>query len=72
MTKYVGCGNTGCGVFKRGYIIRKKMPKNQHTQRNLLNFENWLCNYLLDNFAITITGPLALVKMFHTELKCEI
>jgi len=24
-------GNTGCGVFKRGYKIRK--TKNQHTQR---------------------------------------
>jgi hypothetical protein len=29
-------GNTGCGVF-----IWKYLPKNQHTQRKLLNFENW-------------------------------
>ena len=36
-------GNTGCRVFKRGYKIRKKLPKNQHTQRKLLNSENW-CN----------------------------
>ena len=26
-----------------GYKIGKKMPKNQRTQRKLLNFENW-CN----------------------------
>ena len=31
-------GNTGCGVFKRGYKIRKVFAKNQHTQRKLLNF----------------------------------
>ena len=27
----------------RGYKIRKILPKNQHIQWNLLNFENW-CN----------------------------
>ena len=26
----------------RGYKIRKILPKNQHTQRKLLNFENWV------------------------------
>ena len=25
-----------------GYKIRKILPKNQHTQRKLLNFENWI------------------------------
>ena len=25
-----------------GYKIRKSLPKNQHTQRKLLNFENWV------------------------------
>ena len=25
-----------------GYEIRKVFPKNQHTQRTLLNFENWI------------------------------
>ena len=46
-SNYVGIihyGNTGCGVFKRG-IQNKKLerflPKNQHTQRKVLNFENW-------------------------------
>ena len=24
-----------------GYKIRKSLPKNQHAQRKLLNFENW-------------------------------
>ena len=36
-------GNTGCRVFKWEYKIRKIFAKNQHTQRKLLNFENW-CN----------------------------
>ena len=36
-------GNTGCGVFKRGGIkLERFLPKNQHTQRKLLNFENWV------------------------------
>ena len=36
-------GSTGCGVFKRGGIkLERFLPKNQHTQRKLLNFENWV------------------------------
>ena len=36
-------GNTGCGVFKRGGTkLERFLPKNQHTQRKLLNFENWV------------------------------
>ena len=35
-------GNTGCGVFKRGEKLERFLPKNQHTQRKLLNFENWV------------------------------
>ena len=31
-------GNTGCGAFKAGIQIRDILPKNQHTQRKLLNF----------------------------------
>ena len=34
----MGYGNTGCGVFK----LERFLPKNQHTQRKLLNFENWV------------------------------
>ena len=35
-------GNTGCGIFKRGGTkLERFLPKNQHTQRILLNFENW-------------------------------
>ena len=37
-SQYVSHGNTGCGVFKRGV----QNYKNQHTQRKLLNFENWV------------------------------
>ena len=33
-------GNTGCRVFKRGTKLERFLPKNQHTQRKLLNFEN--------------------------------
>ena len=36
-------GNTGCGVFKPGGTkLERFLPKNQHTQRKLLNFENWI------------------------------
>ena len=33
-------GNTGCGNFKQGYKLERFLPKNQHTQSRLLNFEN--------------------------------
>ena len=36
-------GNTGCGVFNLGGTkLERFLPKNQHTQRKLLNFENWV------------------------------
>ena len=36
-------GNTSCGVFKRGGTkLERFLPKNQHTQRKLLNLENWV------------------------------
>ena len=39
-------GNTGWGVFKRRgggcTKLERFLPKNQHTQRKLLNFENWV------------------------------
>ena len=35
-------GNTICEVFKPGGTkLERLLPKNQHTQRKLLNFENW-------------------------------
>ena len=35
--------NTSCRVFKRGGTkLERFLSKNQHTQRNLLNFENWV------------------------------
>ena len=38
------CGNKSCPVFKRrGTKLERFLPNNQHTQRKLLNFENW-CN----------------------------
>ena len=39
--RYDSCyGNMDCGVFNWG-IIERFLPKNQHTLRKLLNFENW-------------------------------
>ena len=36
-------GNTGCGVFKWGVQkLERFLPKNQHTQRKFLKFENWV------------------------------
>ena len=36
-------GNTDCGVFQSGGTkLERFLPKNQHTQRTLLNFENWV------------------------------
>ena len=36
-------GNTGCGVFLRGGTkLERFLHKNQHTQRKLLNFEEWV------------------------------
>ena len=34
-----GSGNIGSQVFKQG--LKRFLPNNQHTQRKLLNFENW-------------------------------
>ena len=35
-------GSTGCRVLKRGGTkLERFLPKNQHAQRKLLNFENW-------------------------------
>ena len=40
---YEEYGNTGCGVFQTGGTkLDRVLPKNQHTQRKLLNFENWI------------------------------
>ena len=40
---YTEYGNTGCGVFKWGGTkLERFLPKNQHTRRKLLNFENWV------------------------------
>ena len=37
----LGYGNTECGVQTEGSKLERFLPKNQHTQRNVLNFENW-------------------------------
>ena len=38
----LGYGNMGCRVFKWGGTkLERFLSKNQHTQRKLLNFENW-------------------------------
>ena len=49
-------GNTGCGVFKGGIQNQKSFwLKNHHTQKKLLNFQNWSSGELgiiLENKAI--------------------
>ena len=43
-------------VVKMGYVkLERFLPKNQHTQRNILNFENW-----------TI-GELAKIRVFKVH-----
>ena len=33
----------GLSCFQAGYTkVKRFLPKNQHTQRKLLNFENWV------------------------------
>ena len=34
-------GNTCCRVFKGDKKLGRFLPKKQHTQRKLLNFDNW-------------------------------
>jgi len=38
---YVAYGNSGCGFFKHTKLDRF-LPKNQHAQGKLFNFENWI------------------------------
>ena len=35
---YAHYGNTGCGVFEGVTKLERFLPRNQHTQRKLLNF----------------------------------
>ena len=38
----MGSGSTDCEVFKKGTQNHKIiLAKNEHTQRKLVNFENW-------------------------------
>ena len=49
-------GNTGCGDFKRRVTkLERFLPKNQHTQRKLLNFEKvkWFKNWCYQKMSIT-------------------
>ena len=40
--KHAYYGSTGCWVFMWGGMkLERFFPKNQHTQRKLLNFLNW-------------------------------
>ena len=41
--RFMGMGDygiTGCGVSNRGTNFERFLPKNQHAQRKLLNFQN--------------------------------
>ena len=34
-------GNSGCWDFKRGLKVESILPKNKHTQKKSLTFEDW-------------------------------
>ena len=53
---YDSHGNTGCQVFKGGGDTKFKrfLPKNHHTQRKLLSFENWCSGELLKMVIILV------------------
>ena len=58
---YVYYGNTGCGVLKWGGTkLEINLPKNQHTQRKLLNFENW------------VNGEVSKVPKFDQDLTFKV
>ncbi len=61
-------GNMGCGVFKWGDTkLERFLPKNQHTQRKLLNFEFWINGELSKSAKIWLSKSIFYVKT-HLEL----
>ena len=44
----------------RGSKLEKKLPKNQHTKRKLLNFENWT------------NGEVSKIEHHFSDLKIEV
>ena len=66
-------GNTGCGVFKRrGTKLERFLLKNQHTQRKLLNFENWVnweVSKIRHHFKSKVISKLMLSKNVNSK-KC--
>ena len=61
-------GDTGCGVFKQGgKKLERFLPKNQHTQRKLLNFENWVNGELskVPKFDQNLTFKANFLFFFH-------
>ena len=59
----VNYGNTGCGGFQVGGTKSKIfLPKNQHTQRKLLNFENWVNGEVSKSAKILLSKSILYVK----------
>ena len=57
-------GNTGCGVFKRGGTrLERFLPKNQYTQRKLLNFEKWVNGEVSKSAKIWLSKSIFYVKI---------
>ena len=45
----------------QGYKIRKILPKNEHTQRKLLNFENWVIMGRCQKLGIIVESKVMLI-----------
>ena len=54
--------NTGWGVFNRGTKLERFSPKNQHSQRKLLNLENWFNGEASKSVHIWISKSIFYVK----------
>ena len=52
----------------RGYKLEQYFPKNQHTQRKLLNFENW-CNCELSKIGYHFSNKL--IQKLMLSKKCQ-
>ena len=69
----VNYGNTGCGVFNGGYKLERFLPRNQHIQRKLLNFEFWINGELSKighHYSNKVIQKLILSKNVKNK-KCE-
>ena len=65
--KAINYGNTGFQV--RGTKLERFLPKNQHTQKELFNFENWCYGEVSKSASIWVSKSMFYVKN-HWNLSC--